>query len=365
MAGNFFQIDRGVWTEVVELGLNAAIAYLVLACGTGRNNHITSWSVNAIENYTGMSRGRAKTAIERLIERGAIAKIKDGSSPQYLLPSFSDLPHIGMKSNNDSQSRDQNWIWIPNSIVTGVGEEVPPLAKIRSLQEIKTLRLLVAFYEFHELAENGGVHWRIIRQEYKRTRITERGIWNIWGFDVVHTKVFPHDGIYGIFYPVAEGFFGVKKRIDKTLIKKATDEFWNSWNHLRNAGLVQIVPHLVEADTDEANVLFPAPRKYDDGEEIEKRLGDAAQKAAQRLLADMRSRPMQKHSFLIPIPDGYPNVTMVGIGRLRYRPHTKMTAAWGAKLAGLDEWIDRFDRLGYAESWPASARKVATSKIIK
>jgi hypothetical protein len=44
--GDFFAVDRVVWSPVCKLGsINAAVAYLVLARGTGGDNRTTSWSV--------------------------------------------------------------------------------------------------------------------------------------------------------------------------------------------------------------------------------------------------------------------------------------------------------------------------------
>ena len=68
--GRFFAVDKRLCEQVCELGMNAAVAYLVLACGTDRNNRITEWSVHAIEKYTGISRARARAAVETLMMKG-------------------------------------------------------------------------------------------------------------------------------------------------------------------------------------------------------------------------------------------------------------------------------------------------------
>jgi hypothetical protein len=64
--GGFFAIDRRTWSRVCEFGVTPAVSYLVLARGTGPDNAMTSWSVNAIETYTGISRPRAEGAIKVL-----------------------------------------------------------------------------------------------------------------------------------------------------------------------------------------------------------------------------------------------------------------------------------------------------------
>jgi hypothetical protein len=44
----FFSIDRGAFRCAAVGGLNSAVAYLVMARGTGPDNRTTQWSVNAI-----------------------------------------------------------------------------------------------------------------------------------------------------------------------------------------------------------------------------------------------------------------------------------------------------------------------------
>lgn len=364
MTGKFFRIDREVWAEVAVLGLNPATAYLVLACGTGRDNQTTSWSVNSIENYAGMGRTRARKAIEALIELGAVSQVKDGASPKYFLEPLAKLNRKDPKPLFVKQSEDEQWIWMPNAIVVGAKGEMPPLAKIRSLQDIRTLQLFVALYGCHELAENGGVHWRTIRQKYERKRITERGIWNIWGFNAKDVEVFLDKKIYKIFQPSKINYFGTRRKTEGGSTNISKLHFWASWNQLKRAGLVQIVPHLVEADNSEASVLFPCPGRHDDGEELEKELGERAERAADRLLGDSLGLRMEDYDFVLPVPEGYPKVEMVGIIRLRYRPHTRMTAAWAAKGEDLRNWIDQFDRVGLDEGKRRSP-KVATSRKLK
>ena len=50
--GDFFAIDRRAWARVCGLGINPAVAYLVLARGTGANNRSSSCAAPAAEIYT-------------------------------------------------------------------------------------------------------------------------------------------------------------------------------------------------------------------------------------------------------------------------------------------------------------------------
>ena len=64
----FFAVNDSKFQRALDLGLNAGISYLPLACGTGGSNCDSGWSVHAIEKYTGISRGRAKKSIQDLYD---------------------------------------------------------------------------------------------------------------------------------------------------------------------------------------------------------------------------------------------------------------------------------------------------------
>src|SRR5882757_7201250 len=90
--GNFFAIDRRCWAHVCQYGINAMCAYLVLARGTGHDQRTTSWSVNAVENHTGIGRARARAAIT-LLQQACLMKItKAGVRPRYYLLPASEVP---------------------------------------------------------------------------------------------------------------------------------------------------------------------------------------------------------------------------------------------------------------------------------
>ena len=58
--------------------------------------------------------------------------------------------------------------------------------------------------------------------------------------------------------------------------------FWDAWSVLNDTGLVEMVGHLVEADTDDAEIIHPC----DGGDEIEQQLSEAAHRAGNALLTD-------------------------------------------------------------------------------
>src|SRR5687768_15185709 len=86
----FFAVDRRCWAKVCESGLNNAVAYLIQAQGTGRDQRATSWSVQSVEKYTEISRSRAKAAIENLQSAGFTRLLRGGSHPRYEIRSWSE-----------------------------------------------------------------------------------------------------------------------------------------------------------------------------------------------------------------------------------------------------------------------------------
>src|ERR1035441_4186531 len=91
--GNFFRVDRRTWGALCELGMNPAVAYLVLAQGTDANNRLTHWSVTSLKTYAGISWERGKPAIARLVEHGFLrhAKGHTASRPRYELAWWQEI----------------------------------------------------------------------------------------------------------------------------------------------------------------------------------------------------------------------------------------------------------------------------------
>jgi hypothetical protein len=79
----FFSVDRGSFRCAAAGGLNSAVAHLVMARGTGRDNRTTQWSVHSIEQRTGISRPNAAKAVADLLKRGIWKRVRDGKHPIY------------------------------------------------------------------------------------------------------------------------------------------------------------------------------------------------------------------------------------------------------------------------------------------
>ena len=307
--GNFFAVNQQTWGRVCDLGLNPAVAYLVLARGSDAANRFTNWSINAVETHTGISRGRAKAAVETLIRNRVVRlKKKKGTLPRYELAPWS--------APNKISAADR--IWLPNALVTGAADEVTPLERLRQTQDIDTLRLLVESYHGQNLREDGGISRRFVYHNYDRLPVGQRGEYEVWGFR-------PKEN-----YVCWEGF--TKHHMRQTGPQKDQGEdFFRRQIQLTDLGLWEWVPHLFESEDLESEVIHP----YGTGgsTEIEDRLGAAAHAAGRALLTTGQQDWAENEGLrLVPVLRHIAQVTMVGIARLRYRPHTTLTAAWWADL---------------------------------
>lgn len=425
-AGNIFAVDRRAWAKVCDTGLNAAVAYLMLARGTGGDQRTVGWSVNAIENRTGISRPNAKKAIETLKQNGLIRQLKGGTKPQYYivptheLPAGStantaepltseeqrilrliadeatwvpkvgrhdnvwkygnpykiavDLALKGFLKNQGGQifsrvqmpkaqpmPEDPDWIWLPNSILDGVGDEIPPVERIRQSQNIVPLKLFINLYHAHQLLTFGGVNWRPglagIRQQYERHRLGEYGPYVVWGFEPQSVQADTQ---------LAEPFFtGEIKKQDfggkEYTVDTGWRVFWDAFGFLRSNGLIQVVPHLVEAYTDEGEIIFSQGYAGEDGE---REVAFATSSAAEAMLAEWQLKRLESEDYeaLIPVLKHLSNVQLVGVVRLRYRPQTEATALWLRRAnAQWVEWAKRYSEIEATIRGPSSSH--ATSRL--
>lgn len=331
MVGSFFQVDRRAIGVCSQAGMNAMIAYLVMACGTGADNRTTSWSVNAIEKYTGIGRPRAKVAVDVLVAKGLLQRKRGGSNPFYYIVPAHQIPKVKLARN--APAADPEWIWLPKTLVMGAAAEEPPIERLRRLGDTATLRLLIDLYDSQILASDGGIHWRKVRMEFNREKVGEAGRFSFWRFTQRHETV----RWTGPFLPFHQG-----KLVDGG--DAGSTAVWKSWNDLKSSGLLECVEHLIESDGEEAEIIHPCPT--DQGTEAELALGRAVREHTSALAGPVTTAWIDNGDDIVAVNSGYPNVQMVGVYRLRYRPHTKATAAWFSKEKEWREWAARYSEFG-------------------
>jgi hypothetical protein len=295
--------------------MNAALAYLILGCGTDRGNRVTAWSTTAVSKWGGLGVERAKAAIQLLIRDG-FTRHADWHTPQK--PRY-ELILPGQKSKDEDDDGER--IWLPNTLVTGTKSgEVSPVQRLRGAGDEWALRLLVDLYHAQNLRDDGGISPLVLRQKFTRERIAEQGIYSVWGF-----KVGDLSGSW-------TGPFAPHKGRRKT--KGQSDEpLWDSVGLLHRMGLLTYVPHLFENDSQESEAMHPFGFGERGEEPIESEIGEAADGAA-REMAGWHVERAEQNGFehFCPVVQTLPKVEMIGVARLLYRPHTRRTAAWFGQL---------------------------------
>jgi hypothetical protein len=370
----FFSVDRGAFRCAAVGGLNSAIAYLIMARGTGRDNRTTQWSVNAIEKYTGISRPNAAKAVKDLLERGVWIKTRDGNHPIYEAVPGNEIPGgpftadekatiaairngkaetcagalvargIVQKTEVENPSRRSRteWayqldealiaaltepfaVWLPNALVDGAANEVAPIERIRQTRCLPALQLLIELYSVQFLPNYGGVPRDLLEVVFDRTKVGQQGPFVVWGFRSKHSLA-----AHALFVPFLTGQF--TNRDDGTRHDAGMDAvFWPAVHTLTDFGLVERVGMLLEGDDDEAEIIHPYAMRG--GEPEERELANIAQEAAMAMLTDGQiARSDHQGYHLVPVQKHIGNATMVEVYRLKYRPHTTATAAWYAQM---------------------------------
>ena len=385
----FFSVDRGAFRCAAAGGLNSAIAYLIMARGTGPDNHTTQWSANAIEKYTGISRPSAKRAVTDLLDRGIWKKTREGKHPIYQavpgneipcgpftaveqevvaairhgeplpqgdpIEAFEALKAKGFIQATGGGGRKQALrvneeavaalaepvpVWLPNSLVDGAADEVPPIELIRQTRSLPALRLLVEFYEVQFLPIFGGIPREMLQAEFDRLRVGERGPFIVWGFREKHCI-----GSYRLARP----FFTGKTELgdDGTRYDEGWDgSFWPAVETLTTLGLVVRVGMLLDGDDPEPEIIHSYG--VNGGEPAERELARIAHEAAAAMMSDEQlwRAEMEGYPHLVPVQKHIAHAALVEVFRLRYRPHTSASAAWYAQMKeSTAEWLARYQAI--------------------
>jgi hypothetical protein len=390
-----FAVDRRALVRALRLGLNEGVGYLILAAFSGGDNRTTKASTNAIEQYTGIARKRAKAAVESLERAGLIHRpegtkgtlrklvpahevpgcegyrepVSDAERALFdflqnegprRLPSYADWMKKGGRSNPadlaglllkkgllrksgstweaipyDPEAVEKpDWIWLPVALVTGVdSEETSPLERVRNRSDPLLLQMLLDIYHQQDLPANCGMHWKTIRQDYEKVPVGKRGEFDIFALKTTGKTV--------SFFP-----FSLAHVKGDWNAQGALSQFWDRLNSLTNMGLADFVPHVVEANTDQAEVLMPLG--FGCGEPGETAVGKAAHKAGLAMVTsgqyDHVSRELGYNPWLLPMLRDMSKAEVFGILRARYRTDTSAKAQWyGKMLKRSADMVERFE----------------------
>jgi len=147
--------------------------------------------------------------------------------------------------------------------------------------------------------------------------------------------------------------------VSKETSDALAEEFIAAWRVLTNLGLIEDVMYMIEAKSSGAELMFPCDPTA--GTEVEQRIADLANEAAQKLLGKSAIWQSEPYEIIVPIPRHFERAWTVRLYRLRYRANTKMTAAWMAKQRRMEHWSDAFREMAMNGGAPVAppTRRVA------
>jgi hypothetical protein len=209
---------------------------------------------------------------------------------------------------------------------------------MRQTQDVMALRLLVELYHEQHLRADGGLSRRLLLEEHKRHRLGEQGPFVLWGFEP--------EGV------PAASLAGPLLCHRRDGVDDPAVDLWRRIELLEGLGLLEFVPHLVEGPSPDAEILHPYGMGQTDS--LEDRLGAAASDAAYALLTDTSTNWANRYC-VAPVLAHIQSVQLVGIARLRYRPRTRMTAAWWGHLhEAAEQHLTVYDEIVEAKRVPAA-----------
>jgi hypothetical protein len=297
MSGNFFAIGTDEFSRACALGLNPAIAFLVLARGSAADNITTRWSADAVSRSLGIAWKRASVAIAALEEAGLAKTVKKSDAAR-------SMPTRRLAFPKDMRKV----IWLPNTLVDGAGDGPVPIARLRQTQRLDYLQAYIELYGLQDLEGDGGLPRDLLNQVYSRVHICDAGPFRVYGFD--HGS--QHCWTRG---PLAR--FHLEG-------KNAPPGGWPSWNFLHtldSLGLLEWIFYLAEGSSPDAELMHALT-----GDKHADITLNAATCALDGLPDWVSGRQASTdHEFILPVLRHVEAASVVGVARLTHRPHTTAT----------------------------------------
>jgi len=275
--GEFFVVDAPAFAKVCELGADTAAAYLVMACGTGRDSRTSTWSRDAISRHTGVTWRKARQSVDALKGAGRVQELTPAKArrPRFDLPPLERSPmpaavaRLAERIRNGLQptskvdrataaegqalgwlARERQGLWrfleepegraafIPKSVVMRDDGQPSIVERLRQTRDPKALQLLVDLYAQQDLAELDGVDRLTLRRTFSRKSVLATGLHQLWWFKEEHT---------------ATNWRGLEHHH----ANKNLDAFWLNIRRLEDLGAIEWVYYLAEDAEGDAELVYP------------------------------------------------------------------------------------------------------------
>lgn len=401
----FFAVDVRRVAEacaIGERGLDVAATYIAMAAGSD-DQGVTTWAAQSASRHIGARHEVARAAIQRLIEQRLIEEIEGRDRRSYKLLEWRSklefwLPQLTRTEQHYIRAalsgegvaplagvldrlRGKGWVndsggfsfecdpvpqlaWLPTVFVTGTAaDNSSPLAKIRGFRDPLALRLVIDLYHAQVLPEFGGVPANVIRREHKRDLVSSYGQFNLWRFGSSgNLQCWPGSR------PIASQFGKAPPQETDEARSARISPLWRRLELLEDCGILEFQPYLADDDPSNGGSLLH-PISWGRGGTEEQDVGRAAHRAAVLM---SRARGLrgadnidpeafdQYDGRLVPVLRRLPEVQLISIARLRYRPHTKLTKIWrGLYMGQIAGALGGFERITADLAEHASVVKMA------
>lgn len=248
----FFSISKEDFLRAWDLGLNPALAYLIIAQGTGGDHKTSKWSANAVNKYIGIDWKIAKKAVDKLIENGLMSNFSENSHPRYKL-------HLSDKSK---------MIWLPKIIMDGTNNKASAIKRLKERRDPALTRMFVLLYSHQFMPKYGGVNHELLWRncELHHTKGLEGMDWNCWTYEKGSITAKDLELAYEL----------TGEEFDQSLLQR---RFWDRLESLEKMGLLEEVIYAIDEDE---QIMFPLEGRH----EHERRVKEATFQYFEQLYID-------------------------------------------------------------------------------
>jgi hypothetical protein len=382
--GEFFVVDAVTFAKACDLGADAAAAYLVMACGTGRDSRTSTWSRDAISRHLGLTWRKARQKVDDLKTAGLVVELTPAKArrPKFDLPPLERAPMPAavarlaerirsglqptgkMDLHTVRQGQDLGWfareeqgLWrflekpegraafIPKSMIIRDDGQPSIVERLRQARDPKTLQLLVDLYALQDLAERDGLAFR---KTFTRESVQATSLHQLWRFK--------DEGR-------AQGEAGLAHHYEGN----GGPAFWRRITLLEDVGAIEWAYYLAEDGQPDAGLVYPVALVRS-GRVIEGALESVAGAWATLAAAVLHKgddtekfddfADQAPFAFTLPVPRHMREAALVGVLRMRNRAWTTNTSRWRQTAEQrAQEAVEGFRRIVEAES-PDTIRRL-------
>ncbi|MBS9781496.1 MAG: hypothetical protein KGV56_03285 [Gammaproteobacteria bacterium] len=300
----FFAVSKNDFLAAWELGLNPALAYLIIAQGTGGDHVTSAWSANAVAQRIGVDWSVANKAIKKLLDEGLMTNVSKNKKPRYKL-NISDKPKM---------------IWLPKIIIEDTIDKPSAIKRLKAHRDPTTTRIFVLLYSYQLMPKYGGINYNLLWRDCDIgiTLGFESMELNCWNYQTGNMTVKDIDFVYEM----------TGKEFDK---KHIQTRFWNQLDLLKNMGLLEEVFYVINEDDE---ILFPIKGRHSH----ENRVPDATIEYFGHLYEEHDMGNRDNFPDFMTYPDEV-DIQVKGIFRMRLEANTELNSDfYKAMYAKVDKY---------------------------